>query len=182
MIEKNEPEAFDKETTIKIGGKQFDVVILKFASGSMASGGGFSIGPSISKKTKKTYPVLRFHHIVKGIEGKSENDLKVEMKEEKKGFISKKLVGVNWAGGKLASLLNGDTDLKKKILETNTTSLKVEPDMKNNCAKITHKKKIDLIYEFGGVFIKRAKTTAKNFPPIETIDIIDRIAGHVKSI
>ena len=182
LVEKDEPEAFDGETTIRISGREFDAVILKFAGGSMAGGGGFSIGPSISKQVKKTSPKLNFHHIITAIQGKSEQDLKAEMEEEKTGFITKKLVNVSWKGGKLASTLNNDAELKKKILDSQTTSFKVEPDMKNSCVKIVHQKEIELTYEFGGVFIKTAKTSAKNFPPITTIDIIDRIAKHAKSL
>jgi hypothetical protein len=180
LVEKGEPEAFDGETTIKVNGRQFDTVILKFASGSMAGGGGFSIGPSISKKVTKTSPKLNFHHIV-GVRGKREEDLKAEMEEEKTGLINKKLVNISWKGGKLASVLNNDAELKKKILDSQATSFKVEPDTKNNCVRIVHQKEIELTYEFGGVFIKTAKTSAKNFPPITTIDIIDRIAEYVKS-
>jgi hypothetical protein len=183
LVEKGEPEAFNGETTIKIGGRQFDTVILKFAGGSMAGGGGFSIGPSISKKVTKTSPKLNFHHVITAsAQGKSEEDLKAEMEEEKTGFITKKLVNISWKDGRLASILNNDADLKKKILDSQTTSFKVEPDMKNNSVRIVHQKEIELIYEFGGVFIKTAKTSAKNFPPITTIDIIDKIAEHVKSI
>ena len=131
----------------------------------------------------KRLPLISFlHHIVKGMEGKSESDLKVEMKEEKKGFVSKKLVDINWKGGKLADLLNGDAELKKKILETKTTSLRVEPDMKNNCARVVHEKKIDIIIESGGFVIKKTETKAENFPPIESIEIVDSIAGHVRSL
>jgi hypothetical protein len=104
------------------------------------------------------------------------------MEEEKTGFITKKLVNVSWKGGKLASILNNDAELKKKILDSQTTSFEVEPDIKNSCVKIVHQKEIQLTYEFGGVIIKTAKTSAKNFPPITTIDIIDRIAKHAKSL
>jgi hypothetical protein len=182
LVEKNEPEAIGGETTIKIGGRQFDAVFLKFAGGSMAGGGGFSVGPSISKQVKKTSPKLDFNHIMIGLQGKSEEDLKAEMEEEKTGFITKKLVNIKWKGGRLANVLNDDSELKKKILDSQTTSFKVEPDMKNNCVKIIHQKEIQLTYEFGGVFVKTAKTSAKDFPPISTIDIVDRIAEHAKTL
>lgn len=182
LVEKDEPEAVDGETTIRISGRKFDAVFLKFAGGSMAGGGGFSIGPSISKQVKKTSPKLDFNHIMMGMQGKSEEDLKAEMEEEKTGLITKKLVNIKWKGGRLANVLNNDAELKKKILDSQTTSFRVEPDMKNSCVKIVHQKEIQLTYEFGGVFIKTAKTSAKNFPPITTIDIVDRIAEHVKSL
>jgi len=182
LLEKDSPETIEKETAIKIGGRNFDLVILKFARGSMAVGRGGGFAPTISKKVTKTHPVLRFHHIVKELGKRSEDDLTVEMEEKKKGLISKKLVDVEWKGGKLAGLLNGDADLKKKILATGTTSLKVEPDRKNDCVRIIHQKKIDVIVESGGAFVKKTETRAENFPPIETLDIIDRIAEHVKSV
>ena len=182
LVEKDDPEAFDKETTIKIVGRQFDAVILKFAGGSMAGGGGFGFGPSISKEVKKTSPKLNVHHIITGMRDKSESDLKAEMEEQKTGFITKKLVNISWKGGRLAGILNGDGELKKKILDSQTTSFKVEPDTKNNCARIVHQKEIKLTYEFGGVIIKTTKTSARDFPPNTTIDIIDRIAEHAKSL
>lgn len=182
LLEKDSPETINKETAIKIGGRNFDLVILKFARGVMAVGKGGGFGPTISKKVTKTHPTLRFHHVVKGMGNRSEGDLKVEMKEKKKGLISKKLVDIEWKGGKLAGLLKGDADLKKMILTTGTTSLKVEPDSKNDCIGIIHQKGIDLIVESGGAFVKKTETRAENFPPIETLDIIDRIAEHVKSV
>ena len=182
LLEKDSPDTIDKEKAIKISGRKFDLVILKFASGSIAGGKGGGFGPTISKKVTKTHPNIRFHHVVRGMGKRSENDLKAEVKEKKEGFISKKLVDVSWEGGKLAGLLNGDAELENMIMRTGSSSLKVELDKKNNCARIIHEKGIDVIVESGGVLIKKTETKAENFPPIETLDIIDRIAEHVKSI
>lgn len=182
LLDKKSPETIAGETAIKVDGRNFDLVILKFARGSMAGGRGGGFGPTISKKVTKTHPVIRFHHVVKGLGEKNEKDLKTEMKEKKKGFISKELVDVSWEGGKLAKMLNEDKDLKNMILSTKTGSLKVEPDAKNDCIRIIHQKKIDVIVQSGGVFRKKTETRAENFPPIETLNIIDRIAEHVKSI
>ena len=182
LLDKKSPETIAGETAVKVDGKNFDLVILKFARGSIGGGKGGGFGPTISKKVTKTHPVIRFHHVIKGLGGKSEKDLKTEMKEKKKGFISKELVDVSWEGGKLAKMLNEDKDLKATILRTKTGSLKVEPDRKNNCLRIIHQKKIDLIVESGGIFKKKTETRAENFPTIETLNIIDRIAEHAKSI
>jgi len=182
LLDKKSPETVAGETAIKVDGRNFDLVVLKFAGGSIAAGRGGGFAPTISKKVTKTHPVLRFHHIIKGLGKRSESDLKAETKEKKKGFISKELVDISWDGGKLAKLLNEDKDLKNMILKTQTSSLKVEPDSKNDCIRIIHQKKIDVIVESGGAFIKKTETRAENFPPIETLDIIDRIAEHVKSI
>ena len=182
LLDKKSPETIARETAIKVDGKNFDLVILKFARGSIGGGKGGGFAPTISKKVTKTHPVIRFHHVVKELGEKSEKDLKADMKEKKKGFISKELVDVSWEGGKLAKILNEDKDLKNMILKTKTGSLKVEPDPKNNCVRIIHQKKVDVIVESGGVFKKKTETRAENFPPIETLNIIDRIAEHVKSI
>lgn len=182
LLDKKSPETIAGETAIKVEGRNFNLVILKFARGSMAGGRGGGFAPTISKKVTKTHPVIRFHHIVKELGGKSEEDLKVEMKEKKKGFISKELVDISWDGGKLAKMLNEDKDLKNMILKTKTGSLKVEPDPKNNCIRIIHQKKIDVIVESGGVFKKKTETRAENFPSVETLSIVDRIAEHIKSI
>jgi len=182
LLEKDSPETIEKEKAIKIDGRRFNLVILKFASGSIGAGRGGGFEPTISKKVTKTHPNLRFHHVVKGMGKRSESDLKAEVKEKKEGFISKKLVDINWEGGKLASLLNSDAELKNMIMRTGSSSLKVEPDKKNDCVRIIHEKGIDVIVESGGVFIKKTETRAENFPPVETLDIIDRITEHVKSI
>jgi len=182
LLEKDNPETIENETAIKLGGRKFDLVILKFAGGSIAAGRGGGFEPTISKKVTKTHPNLRFHHVVRGMGKRSENDLKAEVKEKKEGFISKKLVDIKWEGGKLADLLNKDAELKNMIMRTGSSSLKVEPDRKNDCIRIINEKEIDVIVESGGVFIKKTETKAGNFPPIETLDIIDRIADHAKSI
>jgi len=180
LLEKDSPETIDKETAIKVVGRKFDLVMLKFAGGSVSVGGGGGFGPTISKKVTKTHPKLRFHYVIKGMGNRSAPDLRAEMKEKKTGFISKKLNDIEWKGGALAELLNNDADLKEIILGTSTTSLKVEPDEKKDCVRIIHEKGIDLIVERGGVFIKKTETKAENFPPIQTLDIIDRITEHVK--
>jgi len=182
LLEKDSSETIEKETAIKIGGRKFDLVILKFASGSIAVGRGGGFGPTISKQVTRTHPNLRFHHIVKGMGKRSENDLKAEVKEKKEGFISKKLVDIKWEGGKLAELLNSDIELKNMIMRTGSTPLKVEPDRKNDCIRIIHEKGIDVIVESGGAFIQKTETRAENFPPIETLDIIDKIVVYTESI
>lgn len=182
LLGKDNPETIEKETAIKIGGRKFDLVILKFAGGSMAVGRGGGFGPTISKKVEKTHPNLRFHHIIKDMGNRSESALKAELKEKKEGFISKKVVDVNWEGGMLAHLLNNDTELKNMIMRTGSTQLKVEADRKNDCIRIIHEKEIDMIVESGGAFIQKTETRAENFPPVETLDIIDRIATYAKSV
>jgi len=182
LIDKDSPETIGKERAIKIDGWNFNLVTLKFVMGSMSTGRGGGFAPTISKKETKTHPTIRFHYVIRGMGNTIEDDIRVEMNEEKTGFVSKKLVDIEWKGGRLAGLLNGDIGLKQKILSMGITSLKVELDRKNDIVRIIHQKKIDVIVESGGVFLKKIETRAENFPLIETLDIINRIAELVNFI
>jgi hypothetical protein len=183
LLEPDSAETIRGEKAIKIRGRKFDLVILKFASGSIGAGRGFSIGPTISKEVTKMGPTnINFHYIVKGLGKRDEDDLKAEVRERKEGLISKRLVDVKWEGGKLAGLLNGDSELKNMIMTSSVVPLKVEADRKNDCVRVINEKGIRIIIESSGIFLKKTETRAENLPPIETMDLIDRIADYVKSI
>jgi hypothetical protein len=183
LLEPDSSETIRGEKAIKISGRKFDLVILKFASGSIGAGRGFSIGPSISKQVTKMGPTnINFHYIVKGIGKRNENDLEAEAKEKKEGLISKKLVDIRWEGGRLAGLLNSDSELKNIIIKSGVAPLKVEADRKNDCIRIINEKGIRITIESSGIILKKTETRAENLPPIETLDVIDKIADHVKSI
>ncbi len=182
LIDKHSAETIGKKTSIKIDGRNFDLVTLKFVRGYMSASRGFSLSPTISKKGKKSHPTIQFNYVIKDMGNISEDDIRVEMNEEKTGFVSKKLVNIEWEGGRLAGLLNGDAGLKQKILTMGTTLLRVEPDRKNDIVSIIHRKKIDMIAESSGIFLKIWKNRAENLPSIETLDIIDKIAEHVNLI
>ena len=182
LLDTDNPETIPGEKSIKISGRKFDLVILKFAGGSIGVGRGYSFGPSISYQTQNIGPTnINFNYIVKGMGNRNENDLKAEVKEKIEGFISKKLVDIKWEGGTLAGLLNGDTELKNMIMASGFVPLKVEPDRKNDCVHIINEKGIRIIIQSGGILIKKTETRAENFPPIETLNVIDKIANYVKS-
>ncbi len=179
-LDKKNPEVVGKKAAIKIDGRNFDLVMPKGGS-SVGRGGGIG-PPTISKKVKKTWSGMSFHHIMKGLGGRSQDDLNAKMKAQKKGLVSKKLVDVHWEGGKLAGLLNGDAELKTRILETGTDKLAVEADLKNDVVRVILRKKIRWTTTSKGVVVKKTETTVDNFPPILTLDIVDGIAEHVRSI
>jgi hypothetical protein len=82
----------------------------------------------------------------------------------------------------LAGQLNGDTELKNMIMKSRVVPLKVEPDKKNNCVRIINETGIRIIIQRSGIIVQKAETRAQNFPPIETLDVIDKIATYVKSV
>lgn len=180
LLSKKSEEAISGKPVIKVEGKNFDLVHVTFVSGEIFVSKGAFAGPTIMKKKKTTWPVLRFHHIVKGLGDRSEEDLKTELKAKKKGMIKKKLVDVSWEGA-LSERLNKDADLKKRLLESETDNLKIEPDKKNDCIRITHQKKIALIAETKGIMFGKTKMRAENLPSMEVFNIADTVAGYVKS-
>jgi len=182
LLETDNPQTIPGEKSIKIGGRKFDLVILKFAGGSIGASRGFTIGPSIGYQRENLGPTLiNFNYVVKGISNQNEADLKAEVKEKTEGLISKKLVDIKWVGGILAGQLNGDIDLKNMIMTSNVLPLKVEPDGKNNCVHIINEKGIRIIIQRSGILVQKAETRAENFPPIETLDVIDKITSYIKS-
>jgi hypothetical protein len=104
LLETDSSETIPGEKAIKVGSRKFDLVILKFASGTIGAGRGFSIGPTISKQVTKMGPSnINFHYIVKGIGKLDENDLKAEVKEKKKAWFPKNSLtssgkGESWQG------------------------------------------------------------------------------------
>lgn len=182
ILEPNNPQTIPGEKSIKVSGRKFDLVILKFAGGSIGFGRGGTIGPSIGFQQQNLGPTnINFNYIVKGMINANENDLKAELKAKTEGLISKKLVDVHWEGeGLLAGQLNGDFELKNAILKSNVVPLKVEPDKKNNCARIINEHSVRMVITRSGIIVQKAETRVENFPPVETLDVIDKIATYVK--
>jgi len=182
ILEPNNPQTIPGEKSIKVNGRKFDLVILKFAGGSIGFGRGGTIGPSIGFQQQNIGPTLiNFNYIVKGMINSNENDLKAELKVKTEGFISKKLVDVHWEGGLLAGQLNGDTQLKDTIMKSSVIPLKVEPDKKNNCVHIINEHAIREIITRSGIIVQKAETRVENFPSMETLDVVDKIATNVRA-
>jgi hypothetical protein len=179
LLPKNSEEAIAGKSVIKVEGRNIDLVHVTFASGSMHSSKGTSISLGIGKGKKTTKPTLRFHHIVKGLGNRTDKDLKTELKAEKKGMIKRKLVDVRWEGA-LAEKLNSDTELKKMLMQSETDNVKIEPDKKNDCIRITLQKGIDLISESKGRIIRKTEMRTENLPTMVAFDAMDIIAGHLK--
>ena len=88
---------------------------------------------------------------------------------------------VRWEGA-LAEKLNSDSDLKKKLLKSETDNVKIEPDEKNDCIRITVQKGINLIAETKGIVFGKTKMRAEKLPSMDAFDAMDTIAGYVKSV
>ena len=105
------------------------------------------------------------HFIVRGNAGNNDSDFVAETKLSTKGhFGSKKLIGVQWVGGKIAEMLNNDHDLTSMILKQPLKDASIWIDPTENGIRIYGKWKHS--GEFG---ISK-----------ELFAIYDRIASHVK--
>lgn len=81
-------------------------------------------------------------------------------------FGSKTVTDVNWNGGKLAKVLNGDSTLKEMIAKQSQKDATIFVDPTENAVRIYGKWKNS--YEFG---ITK-----------ELFEIYDKIAGHIKNL
>jgi len=182
ILESNNPQTIPGEKSIKVNGRKFDLVVLKFAGGSIGFGRGGTIGPSIGFQQQNIGPTLiNFNYIVKGMINANENDLKAELKVKTEGFISKKVVDVHWEGGLLAGQLNGDLELKDIIMKSSVIPLKVEPDKKNNYVNIINEHAVREIITRSGIIVQKSETRVENFPPMATLDVVDKIATYVRA-
>jgi len=180
LLDKESPETVGREKAVKIEGKNVSLVIPKFAMGSISGGKGGGFGPSISKNVTITHPVVNFHHIVKVVTPKDDKEMSANLVVEKKGLLSKEIVGVRWEGGRIASMLNSDPGLNKRILSCGIDSLKVEGDSKNGCLRIVLRDKIDFVTESSGFLVKQTKNRAEKLPSLMTFEIVDSIAERIK--
>ena len=178
IIEKDNPEALEGQRALKISGRNIDLVIPVLARGVVSGGGGF--GPSISKQTTVTHPVVDFHHIVRGVVPRNDADVNAKIVAEKKGLISKELVSIRWEGGPLAGRLNADTDLRQKLLRNGVDDLSIESDRANGCVRLVLRAKLDEKTTSGGVFLKETHHYLSNFPSLEVFGMIDDLAGRIK--
>jgi hypothetical protein len=181
LLEKDSPETVGGDKAVKISGRQVSLVIPKFAMGSVGGGKGFELGPSIGKKATVTHPVVNFHHIVKGRIPADEKEMNATLVAKRKGLLSKEVTGVEWEGGRVASMLNSDAELNNTLLRNNVSSLKVEGDAKNGCFRIVLQQKIDVVIESSGFLVKETKNRAERLPSLQVFEAIDKIASRLKA-
>ncbi|HLA22410.1 MAG TPA: hypothetical protein VJZ17_03085, partial [Nitrosopumilaceae archaeon] len=105
------------------------------------------------------------HFIVKGNTGNNDSDFVAETKLSTKGhFGSKKLVGVQWVGGKIVEMLNNDHELTSMILKQPLKDASIWIDPTKNGIRIYGKWKHS--DEFG---ISK-----------ELFAVYDKIASHIR--
>ena len=105
------------------------------------------------------------HFIVKGNVNQSDSDFLAETKLKTQGhFGSKKVIGVEWIGGKIAGVLNKDDELSEMIKKLSYRDACIWVDPTKNSVRIHGKWKNS--HELG---ISK-----------EQFAIYDRVASHIK--
>ena len=105
------------------------------------------------------------HFVVRGNTGKNDSDFVAETKLSTKGhFGSKKLIGVQWDGGKIAEILNNDHELTSMILMQPLEDTSIWIDPTKDCVRIYGKWKNSNEFDISK----------------ERFAIYDRIASHIK--
>ena len=105
------------------------------------------------------------HFIVRGNLGENDSHFVAQTKVSTKGhFGSKKLIGVQWVGGKIAEILNNDHELTSMILKQPVKDAKIWIDPTTTGVRIYGKWK-----NSDDLGISK-----------ELFEIYDRIASHIK--
>jgi len=157
---------------IKVTGKSFHLVTIRMKG---TTSGSYSLGSvgGVNLKSKEKIP-FEYHHIVKK-EILDENATKATLKKKTKGLLSKEIISVTWEGGRLASVLNGDSDINSSIMQfiTYQDDIKVEPDKKKKIVRIVFSRPSEVKSGLlnGGFQFDR------NLLPKDAINVIDRIAA-----
>ncbi len=172
LLEPDNPDTIPGEKAIRISGRKFDLVILKFASGSIAPQKGLSADSPKTKNIALTN--VNFNYIIKGFGRLNENNLKAQVKMKTEGFLSKRVLDMHWEGGRLADQLNSDINLKDMIMGLRFLPLKVEPDPKNNCIRVINEKGIRIIMRSWD----DEQTRVEELPQIEILNVLDKIADY----
>ena len=108
------------------------------------------------------------HYLVSGEKG-DRNALKVKAKIKSRGIIKREIMGFNWVGGALADSLNIDSKLNEELLQKFR-----EREIPNISIAYSPKREVTMITTtYQGYKIKV-------LPSIESLDIYDGIAKHIK--
>ena len=107
------------------------------------------------------------HFIVKKDLSESDKGFVAETKLTTKGYFgSKKLVGVQWVGGRIADILNNDSELTNMILKQSVKDASIRVDPTKNGVRIYGK----------------WKSTSEFGISKDLFAIYDKIASHIKNL
>ncbi len=168
---------------IAVRGRNFDLVTIRF-SGAARGGSSSSTsagGVPISSKQKQKLPV-EYHHIVKTDPSAHEAAYKARLKSVKKGLFKRQVVDLRWEGQQLASMLNADAEMNRRILGfiTPDDGFRVDADRKNRCIRVVFSRPVVLKTEIG--LLKGFKFERDSSIPDQAVSVVDEIAGLVRRI
>jgi hypothetical protein len=135
-------------------------------------------------------------YIVYGLVETLENELEAETRPIKEGLLEKKVTGFEWQGGRLAGILNADSDLKDVLLKMGPPDIAVEPHrektplstdtqliLKPEASDEMQSKEKQYVEITASIIVADEKTAkGQAFPSSEAFEAYDRIARHIRSI
>lgn len=156
--------------SVKVEGRSIDAVRLCITTESPWGQGKVDYWPSARASDRVTYFIS---YLVHGENVKNlEDDLKAETWQIKVGLFEKKVTGFEWKGGRLAGILNADSDLKNQLSKMGLPHLIIMP----------HKDEQHVEIRTSTIVADEQTVRSAVFPTPEAFDAYDRVARHIRSI
>lgn len=177
-VERDAPEMLDENRELRISGRNVDLVIPSLAGTYVER--GERTGTSERSASGPVRPEVDFYHIVRGVPTGDANEVDTNLVAQTREGPSRELLDLAWEGGRLASQLNSDVDLRQRLLDHGIDNMRFESDPKNQCIRIVHRAPVSLQgrrsveHEAEGVY------DVSDFPSAAVFSIVDEIAGRIK--
>jgi len=124
---------------------------------------------------------LQFHYCVWGDPGETRHELRAKLRMRKKGFWNPEITDVRWTGGRLASLLDRDTELAETLRDELDAdeSLHVKPHPGSGSVRIVHGCTRTINYS---LFSSDLLQFHQRLAPPELVEAIGTVAERVRSM
>jgi len=156
--------------SVKVEGRSIDAVRLCITMESPWGQGKVDYWPSARTSYRITCFISYLVHgeIVKNLEG----DLKAETRPIKVGLFKKRVTGFEWKGGRLAGILNADSDLRDQLVKMGLPQLVIIPHREGQHVEI----------RTSTIVANEQTAREEAFPTTEAFDAYDKVALNVRSI
>ncbi|QQG49452.1 MAG: hypothetical protein HY247_03900 [archaeon] len=111
----------------------------------------------------------------------NQDDFNASTEPFKKGLLKRETIGFDWKGGRLASALNSDVELKRSVIEIGFPDIRVRANKRDGYVGIGAPVRWDTL-AVNGVPVKHLLMVGKNLPSRESFDVFDEIARQVRGL
>lgn len=177
-VEREAPEMLDENRELRISGRNVDLVIPSLAGTYVERRG--RTGTSARSEPGPAHPEVDFYHIVRGVPTTGKSEVDASLVTQTREGPSRELLDLAWEGGRLASQLNSDVDLRQRLLDHGVDNLRFESDPKNQCIRIVHRAPVSLQSRRSVEHGAKGAYEASDFPSAAVFSIVDELAGRIK--